>query len=315
MTGSRYGACPKLVGLGALAALAPDLDVLFQKTDDPLYQLELHRQFSHSLLVAPVLAMVMMLLIGAWRGKASTPSREVFGALLLGLWSACLLDACTSYGTQLGWPLTTSRVAWNLVPVVDPLFTISLGALLAHAFLGKARLRWAWPLILILVFLLWGVIQKHRAEQAAWQLIRERGHSTERIVVKPTLGNQLLWRLCYIQQEQVQVDALRVGLLGAVAVYPGETAPLVLPERDFPQLTDSRRLQDLKRFATLSEGYLVRYPGRPNLVGDARYAMLPNSLVPLWGLSLEQDSPQFLTFRESGPEVRKKFWVMLLGDR
>ena len=44
--------------VGAVAGLIPDLDVLISDANDPLLQLEMHRQFSHSLLVAPV--------IGGW---------------------------------------------------------------------------------------------------------------------------------------------------------------------------------------------------------------------------------------------------------
>ena len=36
--------------VGAVAGLIPDLDVLISDANDPLLQLEMHRQFSHSLL-------------------------------------------------------------------------------------------------------------------------------------------------------------------------------------------------------------------------------------------------------------------------
>ena len=39
--------------IGALAGMAPDLDVLIQSSTDPLLQLEYHRQFTHSLIFVP----------------------------------------------------------------------------------------------------------------------------------------------------------------------------------------------------------------------------------------------------------------------
>ena len=36
--------------IGAVAGMAPDLDVLIQSSTDPLLALEYHRQFTHSLL-------------------------------------------------------------------------------------------------------------------------------------------------------------------------------------------------------------------------------------------------------------------------
>ena len=40
--------------IGALAGIAPDLDVLIQSSTDPLLQLEYHRQFTHSLMFIPI---------------------------------------------------------------------------------------------------------------------------------------------------------------------------------------------------------------------------------------------------------------------
>ena len=39
--------------VGALAGMAPDLDVLIRSSTDPLLQLEYHRQFTHSLIFIP----------------------------------------------------------------------------------------------------------------------------------------------------------------------------------------------------------------------------------------------------------------------
>ena len=40
--------------IGALAGMAPDLDVLIQSATDPLLSLEYHRQFTHSLIFIPL---------------------------------------------------------------------------------------------------------------------------------------------------------------------------------------------------------------------------------------------------------------------
>ena len=43
----------RLTLVGALAGMAPDLDVLIRSDSDPLLFLEFHRQFTHSLLFIP----------------------------------------------------------------------------------------------------------------------------------------------------------------------------------------------------------------------------------------------------------------------
>lgn len=304
----------KLVGLGALAALLPDLDVLLTRRDDPLYQLEFHRQFSHALICAPVFALGLTLLARCLRPGWYPSSRSAFLVALVGFWSASLLDACTSYGTQLWWPFAATRVAWNLVPVVDPLFTLALAAMVVAAARSGRASRWAWPAALVTAFLVFGAVQKQRVQDVARGLIASRGHSPTEIVVKPTLGNQLLWRVCYIEGDSVRADAVRAGIFSAPRVYLGESAPLVVVDRDFAASADPRALEDLHRFSRLSDGYLVRCPGRPEVVGDARYAMLPTSLSPLWALSLEADPPTFVTFRDSGGAVRSAFWAMVKGE-
>ena len=39
--------------VGALGGMAPDLDILFRSSQDPMMALELHRQFTHSLAFIP----------------------------------------------------------------------------------------------------------------------------------------------------------------------------------------------------------------------------------------------------------------------
>ena len=48
---------------------------------------------------------------------------------MLGYGTGGLLDTCTSYGTHLLWPFSTTPMAWSIIAIVDPVFTVS------HAFL------------------------------------------------------------------------------------------------------------------------------------------------------------------------------------
>ncbi|GIS21122.1 MAG: hypothetical protein CM15mP120_30380 [Pseudomonadota bacterium] len=60
-------------------------------------------------------------------------------ACLAGYATHGLLDACTSYGTQLFWPFSNVRVAWNNSSIVDPLFTLPLVGLVAAAVIFSKR--------------------------------------------------------------------------------------------------------------------------------------------------------------------------------
>src|SRR5690606_1344505 len=162
-----------------------------------------------------------------------------------------------------------------------------------------------------------GAIQHQRAAAEAAQLAAARGHEPERLLVKPTLANRVLWRALYVSAGRIHVDAIRVGLSGRVRIYPGQSAPLfdIDAEPALPQ--GSRARHDVERFIAFTDGLPVRHPERPELIGDARYALLPTRLEPLWGVSfdpLAANVPvRFETLREVTDETRARFLDMQLG--
>ena len=111
----------------ALAACVPDLDILFCTT--PALFLNLHRGISHSIFVAPLLALLLALLAYPLR-RASTP--QAFSLRTLWLLSlVCLLvhialDCITTYGTMIFLPFSDFRVRLNAVFIVDVFLTLPL---------------------------------------------------------------------------------------------------------------------------------------------------------------------------------------------
>ena len=111
--------------IGALAGMAPDLDVLIQSSTDPLLQLEYHRQFTHSLIFIPVGAALCALAFWPFFKKHMS-YQQIWLIATLGYGTHGLLDACTTYGTLLLWPFSDARIAWNTISVVDPKPTLVL---------------------------------------------------------------------------------------------------------------------------------------------------------------------------------------------
>jgi len=114
------------------------------------------------------------------------------------------------------------------------------------------------------------------------------------------------------------VDAVRVGLPGSNKVFTGNRVRTFEISRDLPQLTDQMMIyRDIKRFELFSDGFLVWHPEHPNVLGDLRYAMLPTSIRPLWGIKLPLDTPNehvtFDTYRSMPDTERKAFFTMLLN--
>lgn len=305
-------------GVGFASGLLADADTLIRSSNDPLLVLEYHRHFSHALLFVPLGALIASLLLWPLLGRRLAFPR-LYGYALLGYALSGVLDACTSYGTRLWWPLSDQPVAWNLIAVVDPLFSLALLLPLIIALRRRRAALLRLGLILAALYLSLAVIQQQRATTLARDLATTRGHSPESLLVKPTIGNLVLWRSVYAVDKQVQVDAVHVGLPGRTRIYPGESLPLFHPEQDLPGVSrDSRLWADIQRFSALSRGMVVRHPDRLDLLGDVRYAMLTTSAKPLWGIVVDPTQPEqvpaFVTHRKLSPGEREAFLSMLLGN-
>jgi inner membrane protein len=302
---------------GAVSAMLADLDIFIHSPSDPLLNIEVHRQFTHSLVFIPVGALVASAILW-WLLRKHLSFKELYLYSLAGYATAGLLDAFTSYGTQLLWPFLDTRFAWNVISVVDPVVTVGLIALIGVAVWKQKHLfvwaSWAW----LIFFLLFGWLQHNRAESTAMALAEVRGHTANELVIKPTIGNQLLWRANYKYGGMIYTDAIRTGTFWGIRVYEGEAEPEVIPERDFAEFESTTLFNDLKRFEQLSEGFLIRHPEKPEIIGDARYSMLPTSMIPLWGVETDTTDTgrhlPFLYFRDASEEIRSEFLDMLLGN-
>lgn len=301
---------------GSAAALLADADVLIRSGQDALLTLEYHRHFTHALLFIPVGALIAAALL--WLPmRRHLPFRQLYAYTFIGYATAGLLDACTSYGTHLLWPFSDVPVAWSIIAIVDPLFSLILLAGLVVAWRTRHR-RGAWfALALAGAYPVFGAVQHQRALQVAEALAAQRGMASAEVLVKPTMGNLVLWRVMAVSKTHVQVDAVRVGLFAGSRIYPGESARLVDPDTWQQLPKDSVAYRDLQRFHAFSRQLLVEHPEKPNWIGDGRYSMLPESIVPIWGIRLDPAKPDqpaaFEVDRAFPDETRRKFIDMLLG--
>lgn len=273
---------------GAIAGLAPDIDVFMASDTDPLMFLEYHRQFTHSLVFIPAGALIVALLLKVvLRGRLQF--REIYLACFLGYASHGLLDACTSYGTQLFWPFTDLRVSWNIISIIDPLFTIPVLAAIASSLIFKKRLFALLGLGWILFYLTFGTIQSSRALTAGESLAATRGHDPQQLTIKAGFANVILWKLIYRDGAMFYVEAIRVQPFGNISVCGvGSSIRKLNVERDFPWLKESQQRTDVERFSWFSQDYVAVDKRNPNRVIDVRYSVLPNEVDSLWGVELDR---------------------------
>lgn len=292
--------------LGAAGGLAPDLDILIQSKTDSILYFEYHRHFTHSLAFIPAggaLAMIPFLLFPSLRKKW----KEVILAGVVGYATHGLLDAFTSYGTLLFWPFSDFRVAWDVLPIIDPIYTglLALGVFATLIFIQTSR--WVHlALALSVIYMGFAVSQHHSAAQAQQLLAHSRGHQIERSRVLPSIGNLAVWRSIYEFQNVFYSDAIRIpyGAFGMkkeeVAAYSlvkvGGSKPRfteqqyrkLLEEQQIPGKRIERAIQDFRRFQWFAGDWLVYIPFSWGLsVGDFRYSMSSESTLPIWGFALD----------------------------
>ncbi|HLA33090.1 MAG TPA: metal-dependent hydrolase [Pseudomonas sp.] len=189
---------------GALLGTVPDLDVVIDY-GDAVANMTQHRGFSHSLLVLSSLAVLLTWLIRRWRPNPAYSTRRLFLAIYLVLITHPLLDAFTSYGTQLFWPLMPIPTAWSSIFIIDPLYTLPLLVAVIVGLLRDLRERPQWLAIAALclssLYLAFTVSGKWMAEQRVEQVLAQRGIQAEALFSTPTPFNSLLWRVIVIEGE------------------------------------------------------------------------------------------------------------------
>jgi inner membrane protein len=305
-----------LAGFGA--ALLPDVDVFIRSPNDPLLFLDFHRHFTHALLMVPVGGLVAAALLWPFlRGRLSFPRLYLFTTV--GYFTHGLLDACTTYGTYLLWPFSDVRVAWHNIAVIDPLFTLPLLALILWACWRRAHVPGRVALVLGLVYLLLGVVQRERADALLERVAAAEGHPIERGGAKPTLGNLVLWRGVYEHQGRMYAVALRPGLFGPDRAGPVSGVDAFDLARDLPQVRDGTRLfRDIQRFDHFSDRWLVWVPGHDDIIGDFRYALLPGRTQPIWGIRVDPSQPErhvdYVTLRAVTDRDWQQYWCKIRGS-
>ena len=301
--------------LGCAAGMAPDLDVFIQSSTDPLLFLEFHRHFTHALIFIPIGALIVCgVLFRLVRHRLNF--REAYIAALLGYATHGLLDACTTYGTQLLWPFSDVRVAWNNVSVVDPALTLPLLVLVVTAARTKRRRFITMGIGWVLFYLTLGAVQMFRAEDAAARIASERGHDPQRLTLKASFMNVVLWKSIYEHAGVYYVDAIRVTT--SPEFCPGTQIAKLDLERDLPFLhAESQQARDLERFRWFSDDYLA--PWDAYGVTDVRYSVVPNQVNPMWGVTLNpsagaSDHVLWWSNREARMASLDQFSALLRGE-
>lgn len=276
--------------IGMVSGMAADLDVLITSVEDPLLLLEYHRQFTHSLIFIPAGGFIMAVIFWlVFKRKLKFATILLYSTL--GYSTHCVLDVCTSYGTELLWPFSSYRFALGNISVVDPVFTLLLLLFVAFALTKRSRAISRVGVLLCALYLFIGLYQKAQAEEFLSNVASLRGHNAEKLLVNPTLANLVLWRGVYLYAGVYYVDSVRVLPFSQPKLYQGGSIKSFVIENEYPTLSkNSVVYKDIMRFNTFTRGYMAKEG--EDRIGDIRYSASPNGVVPIRSIEIEVQKPQ-----------------------
>jgi inner membrane protein len=282
----RYQGLRKALVSGAVLATLPDLDV-FIDYGDPLSGMVHHRGFSHSLFVLTGFAGILAALMRRWWPSPNYSGFRLFVTLWLVLVTHPLLDAFTSYGTQLFWPLKPVPTSWSSIFIIDPLFTLPLLiAVLAGLVAGfgpRTRKGLTLALLWCVVYLGASVLAKNTLERRVQRQLVRDGITPVALFSTPEPFNILLWRVLARTSDDRYAEAIGSLLDDTPAQY--HVHPL---NSHLAQVATLPKLQDLQWFS----GNWLRYDalGGQLVVSDLRM-----------GLAAGYYSFRFEVARQTGP--------------
>lgn len=279
---------PSGVGIiGAVGAMAPDLDIVIWSPNDPTVSWLYHRHFTHSLLLIPLIGLLAALPFLLLKRYAAYRSGVALAAMI-GCATHTLLDSLTTYGTQQFWPFADTRVTWDSMPIVDPVYSMILLAGLGYTAKRGSINGVRWGLTLALLYVCFGFWQHHRAAMVQHEILALRKHQPSQARVLPAPGWLVFWRSLYVAEGKLYADGIQVPWYSQAKVLAGASADQVtfidLPNQALMQTEAQRQFKILAWFA---DGYLAPIGTQANAVGDMRITSAVESLSPLWGLQFD----------------------------
>ena len=301
---------------GTIGGLSPDLDVLIRSSSDPLLTIDYHRNFTHSIFFLPFGSLTVSILLFFFL-KNSLHFKNIFAFVFLGMLTHGFLDACTTYGTTLFWPLSNERISMNIISIVDPVFTFTLIIFLFFCTKKKSAKFSRFGLAFSIFYLLYNFSKNQMVNKYVLDLANQRSHQIERLFIKPTIGNNILWRSIYQYDGKYFIDAVYMPLTKKAKHITGTSTKVIDKNTIFSFSKESEQRNDILRFSFFANDYIYIYPDLDYIIADLRYGTLPNDLNSLWGIKVKPENENqhvdFLSLRNFNTDFYKDFWNMLSG--
>jgi inner membrane protein len=303
---------------GAIAGTIPDLDVITGYYVDPVTAVEWHRGFSHSIVFCVLLSPIFGYLLSLFESKATW--KELSWLMFWGLFTHPILDAFTTWGTQLFWPLDIN-LAFKSVFVIDPLYTLPFLVCLIIAMRkpkdAPPRRTWNyWGLAISTSYLMLGLLLKIVSYQAFEKALQDQQVSYTEIQNRPAPFTTLLW--------SANVKTEDGFYLGDYSFFDAQPISFRFFPKNKELAEEVQHENDVQRLQKISEGWYT-YSTNENgdlLLNDLRFGLLsyaPDENRFVFNYRLYYDNETFLVedFRKTpddGKALISQLWQRIKGN-
>lgn len=304
---------------GAIAGTIPDLDVLTSYFMDTVTATEWHRGFSHSIFFSILFAPVFGWLVWKLNSKEDASWKDWSWLMFWGLFTHPILDAFTTWGTQLFWPLKI-RLAFQSVFVIDPLYTVPFIIFLILALFQNRtaleRKRYVkLGLIISSSYLLLTLVLKGIAFEKFEKALEVQGIAFNQMNTRPAPFNSILW--------MANIETEDAYLMGNYSFF--DSKPIVF--KSYPknhELLGSFKSNDkIKRLIQITEGwYTISEKNGQLYFNDLRFGLISMDETDTqfaFSYKLEPNGEDIIVeempkFKRDAKRLMASLWLRIWGN-
>lgn len=307
----------KAMVLGAIAGTIPDFDIAAGYFTDTVSALEIHRGFTHSIVFAVGVGFLFAWLLALWDKRATL--KEWWWFWFLTFVTHPLLDAHTTWGTQLFWPFDL-RLAYKNIFVIDPLYTLPFLIFLILAMLQKRgsikRRRFNnLGLIVSSSYMVLTIILKGVAYQKFSKALKEQQIEYLGLQTKPSPFNTIMW--------VANVEIEDSFLIGNYSFFDTQPIAFHAHSKNHEALGELKNEDKIQRLIKVVENwYTITERNGQLLFNDLRFGLMsvdPNTDKYAFSYILDKENGELKITEESkdrsdAKKLLSDLWNRLWGN-
>ncbi len=303
---------------GAIAGTIPDLDIISNFFVDTVTALKFHRGFTHSIVFSLLFAPILAGFVASFEKY-----KNVRGWSWLFFWvfiTHPILDAHTTWGTQLFWPLDI-RLAFKTIFVIDPLYTLPFLVFVILTMFQdrtseKRRFYNRMGLLISTSYLLLTIIFKGIAYKKFENALEMQQIEYVELTTKPAPLNSILW--------SANINTNDHFLIGYYSFFDNQPITFQSYPKNHELLGDLINNEKMQEMIAISEGwYTITSKANKLYYNDLRFGLLsmkPDAQNFVFQYLIDVDANGNIDFKEvpkdaiDGKKLMAELWQRIKGN-